>query len=214
MVDSSVGGKTAVDLKNGKNLAGAFCQPSLVICDPSVLDTLPESVFNDGMAEVIKYGMINMPDFLTRLENGTEITDIIETCVKAKRDIVAIDERDTGLRQLLNFGHTPAHSIELLSAFSVSHGSAVAIGMMLMTKASVKAGICKEATVEKLEKLLKKYSLPVNTDFTPDKLANAAMNDKKRSGKDITLVIPLKVGECTLKKIPAENFREFISGAF
>ena len=144
MVDSSVGGKTAVDLKGGKNLAGAFYQPSLVLIDPDTLDTLPENIFSDGMAEVIKYGMINLPDFLKKLEEDCDISDIIEISVKDKRDIVAVDEKDTGIRQLLNFGHTPAHSIELLSDFTISHGSAVAIGMVIMTKASIKAGLCEE----------------------------------------------------------------------
>ncbi len=214
MVDSSVGGKTAVDLKNGKNLAGAFCQPSVVICDPEVLSTLDEKIFNDGMAEVIKYGMINLPDFLDTLEDDTDIDLIIETCVRAKRDIVKLDEKDTSVRQLLNFGHTPAHSIELLSDFSVSHGSAVAMGMMLMTRACVKAGFCEEKAVKKLEGLLKKYSLPVSTEYSAEKIANAAMNDKKRSGKAITLVIPLRAGECVLKKFPADELKDFLAGAF
>lgn len=214
MVDSSVGGKTAVDLKHGKNLAGAFYQPSLVICDPDTLSTLPQSVFNDGMAEVIKYGMINLPDFLNSLENDTDICDIIETCVKDKRDIVNLDEKDTGLRQLLNFGHTAAHGIELLSDFSVSHGSAVAIGMMIMTKAAVKTGLCEEEALIRLEKLLKKYSLPVSTLLQPAEIADAAMNDKKRSGKDITLVIPVSYGKCILKKVPADSIESFFSEAF
>lgn len=214
MVDSSVGGKTAVDLKHGKNLTGAFYQPSLVICDPETLTTLPEKIFSDGMAEVIKYGMINLPEFLTLLEKDVDICDIIEICVKDKRDIVNLDEKDTGLRQLLNFGHTPAHGIELLSDFSVSHGSAVAIGMMIVTKAAVKTGICKEDALQKLENLLKKYSLPTDTDLSPTDIANAAMNDKKRSGKDITLVIPVCAGECILKKVPADSLEGFFSEAF
>lgn len=214
MVDSSVGGKTAVDLKHGKNLAGAFYQPSLVICDPETLSTLPENIFNDGMAEVIKYGMINLPGFLAELENDIDICDIIEACVKDKRDIVNLDEKDTGLRQLLNFGHTPAHGIELLSDFSVSHGSAVAIGMMIMTRAAVKKGLCEETALQKLEGLLKKYSLPVSTSLKPSEIANAAMNDKKRSGKDITLVIPISYGKCILKKVPADSIESFFSEAF
>ncbi|MBE6716369.1 MAG: 3-dehydroquinate synthase [Ruminococcaceae bacterium] len=214
MVDSSVGGKTAVDLKGGKNLAGAFYQPSLVICDPDTLTSLPDNIFSDGMAEVIKYGMINLPEFLDTLEEGTDIIDIIETCVKTKRDIVAVDEKDTGLRQLLNFGHTPAHGIEILSEFTVSHGCAVAIGMMIMTKSAIKAGLCKKEALITLEKLLKKYSLPTENVFSPKEIASRAMNDKKRTGKDITLVIPEERGKCSLRKIPVSEFEEFISGAF
>ncbi|MBE6790954.1 MAG: 3-dehydroquinate synthase [Ruminococcaceae bacterium] len=214
MVDSSVGGKTAVDLKGGKNLAGAFYQPSLVLIDPETLDTLPESIFSDGMAEVIKYGMINLPDFLKKLEENYDISDIIEISVKDKRDIVAVDEKDTGIRQLLNFGHTPAHSVELLSDFTISHGSAVAIGMVIMTKASVKAGLCEESALGILLSLLRKYSLPEELVFSPESIADAALNDKKRSGDTITLVIPEKAGLCTLKKFPVSEVYSFISGAW
>ena len=214
MVDSSVGGKTAVDLKGGKNLAGAFCQPSLVICDPDALNTLSPAVFSDGMAEVIKYGMINLPDFLKKLEEDTDICDIIEICVKDKRDIVNKDERDSGLRQPLNFGHTPAHGIELLSEFSISHGSAVAIGMVIMTKASIKAGLCNEGTLETLIKLLNKYSLPSALVYSPEKITEIALNDKKRAGESITLVIPEKAGSCCLKKFPVSELEAFISGAW
>ena len=214
MVDSSVGGKTAVDLKGGKNLAGAFYQPSLVLIDPETLDTLPESIFSDGMAEVIKYGMINLPDFLKKLEENCDISDIIEISVKDKRDIVAVDEKDTGIRQLLNFGHTPAHSVELLSDFTISHGSAVAIGMVIITKASVNAGLCEESALGTLLSLLRKYSLPEELVFSPESIADAALNDKKRSGDTITLVIPEKAGLCTLKKFPVSEVYSFISGAW
>lgn len=214
MVDSSVGGKTAVDLKGGKNLAGAFCQPCIVICDPDTLDTLSPYTFSDGMAEVIKYGMIDNPDFLTNLLNKPDICDIIEICVKEKRDIVTVDEKDTGIRQLLNFGHTPAHGIELLSEFTISHGSAVAIGMMIMTKAAVKAGLCENSAVDILNKLLDQYKLPSDFVFDQKSISDAAINDKKRSGSDITLVISQKAGKCILKKIPVEDLYSFISGAW
>lgn len=214
MVDSSVGGKTAVDLKSGKNLAGAFYQPSLVICDPDTLKTLPDSVFADGMAEVIKYGMINLPEFLTELSGDMDICDIIETCVKDKRDIVNLDEKDSGLRQLLNFGHTPAHGIEHLSEFTVSHGSAVAIGMVIMTKASIKEGLCTADTLPVLKALLEKYSLPAELVFSPEEIAAPALNDKKRSGGNITLVIPEYAGKCTLKKVPVDSLKDFFSGAW
>ncbi len=214
MVDSSVGGKTAVDLKGGKNLAGAFCQPSLVIIDPDTLDTLPPSVFSDGMAEVIKYGMINLPDFLTMLSGECDISDIIEICVKDKRDIVNKDERDLGLRQLLNFGHTPAHGIELLSDFKISHGSAVAIGMVIMTKASIKAGLCEKEALDILLSLLNKYSLPTSSFYSSEEIAEIALNDKKRAGGTITLVIPERAGKCYLKKAPVAELEEFLSGAW
>ncbi len=214
MVDSSVGGKTAVDLKGGKNLAGAFYQPSLVICDPDTLNTLAPDIFSDGMAEVIKYGMINLPDFLTYLSGETDICEIIETCVKDKRDIVNIDEKDLGVRQLLNFGHTPAHAIEILSEFSISHGSAVGAGMYMITKACVKLGLCEENTLNILKNLLSKYSLPATALFTPEEIASAAAGDKKRAGSEINLVIPEKAGKCVLKKVPVTSLTEFFAEAY
>lgn len=213
MVDSSVGGKTAVDLKNGKNLAGAFYQPSLVLIDPDTLDTLPKNIFSDGMAEVIKYGMINKPDFLTSLSTGCDICDITETCVTAKRDIVNLDEKDTGVRQLLNFGHTPAHAIEILSNFNISHGSAVAIGMCIMTKAAVKAKICTQDTLDLLENLLKKYDLPTECPFSAKEISKISLNDKKRNGDTLTVVLPENIGKCKLQKINVSEFESFISGA-
>lgn len=214
MVDSSVGGKTAVDLKGGKNLAGAFYQPSLVIIDPSVLETLPYEIYCDGMAEVIKYGMINLPSLLSELSEDCETDDIIEACIKDKRDIVNEDERDLGVRQLLNFGHTPAHAIELLSDFGISHGSAVSIGMVLMTRAAIKQGLCKGSALQRLITLLKKYSLPTDIIYSPEKICEIALNDKKRSQESITLAVPLDAGECILKKIPVEDLYNFISGAW
>lgn len=211
MVDSSVGGKTAVDLKNGKNLAGAFYQPSLVIIDPDTLSTLPRNIFNDGMAEVIKYGMINTPDLLLKLQGEYDINEIIEICVTAKRDIVAVDERDTGIRQLLNFGHTPAHGIEILSKFTVSHGSAVAIGMVIMTKAAIQKGLCEEKALNTLLTLLEKFSLPAKTVFPAKEISDIALSDKKRAEDEITLVLPEKSGKCVLKKIPVTELSSFIS---
>ena len=130
-VDSSVGGKTAIDLKAGKNMAGAFYQPHLVLCDVDMLDTLPEEVFADGIAETLKYGVIGDVDLFEKTAKGdfrNDLEEIIETCVKMKRDIVMEDEFDNGVRQLLNLGHTLGHAIEKRSGFAISHGHAVAIG--------------------------------------------------------------------------------------
>ena len=210
-VDSSVGGKTAIDLKAGKNLAGAFYQPKIVLCDCTTFDTLPEETFADGMAEVIKYGMINTPDLLLKLQGEYDINEIIEICVTAKRDIVAVDERDTGIRQFLNFGHTPAHGIEILSEFTVSHGSAVAIGMVIMTKAAIQKGLCEKEALHTLLSLLEKFSLPAKTVFSAKEISDIALSDKKRAGDEITLVLPEKSGKCVLKKIPVTELSSFIS---
>lgn len=202
-VDSSVGGKTAIDIPQGKNLVGAFYQPSLVICDPDVLDTLPSDIFADGCAEVIKYGIINDRALFDKLRRPMrpQIEDIICNCVKNKRDIVNADERDVGIRQLLNLGHTAAHSIEILSNFEISHGSAVAIGTAIITRASVIRGVCPRGDAEKVIAMLSSYGLPTSCDFSACDLARYAMSDKKRSGGNITLVIPHGIGECRLESV-------------
>ncbi len=212
-VDSSVGGKTAIDLKAGKNLAGAFYQPKLVICDYSTLSTLTDEIFADGMAETIKYGALFDGDFLNFLNESNareNLEYIIEKCVTFKRDIVNVDETDRGVRGLLNFGHTIGHSIEKCSNFAVSHGSAVAIGMVLMSRGAYKSGITKADITEFLVSLLKKYNLPVSTDFSAEELFDVTLSDKKRSGDDITLVIPSEFGKCELYKTQINSLKDII----
>lgn len=210
-VDSSVGGKTAINLKSGKNLAGAFYQPNLVLCDTDIIVALPEKIFSDGMAEVIKYGAIRSERILELCAFGARenLEEIIATCVKIKRDIVMTDEFDTGLRQLLNFGHTPAHAIEKLSGFGVSHGSAVAMGMCIMARASEKLGLSDGKVYAELKELLEKYSLPVKCPYKAPDMAKVAMNDKKRAEGKITLVIPKTRGESVLKTVPESEIETF-----
>ncbi len=211
-VDSSVGGKTAIDLPAGKNLAGAFYQPKLVICDPEMLKTLPDAVFSDGCAEVIKYGLIGSASLLEKLQAvhaKENLEEIIFECVDMKRDIVESDEFDTGRRQLLNLGHTFAHSIEALSDYSVSHGSAVAIGMDIITRAAVKKGFCPDICLETLESLLKKYDLPCTSPYGAANLADKALSDKKRSGDSITIVVPTAVGKSKLMPIPVNELKSW-----
>ena len=215
MVDSSVGGKTAINLEAGKNLAGAFYQPSLVLCDSAFLKTLPEDIFSDGMAEVIKYGVLQEPKILEWAENPHEnIEKIITTCVKIKRDIVEEDERDTGLRQTLNLGHTIGHAIEAASDFKVSHGKAVAIGTAIISKAAEAHGDCEAGTHDKIVKALKTVSLPTNTRETPESLTKYMLSDKKRSSDTINLIIPKKIGLCEIMKIPTADLCGYISAGF
>ena len=211
MVDSSVGGKTAIDIPAGKNLIGAFYQPSLVICDPDTLDTLPKSIFADGCAEVIKYGIINDRAFFEKLSSEIDIEEIIETCVKNKRDIVNADERDTGIRQLLNLGHTAAHSIEKLSGYSVSHGSAVAIGIAIITRAATNMGLCPADDLDKVISLLQKYSLPTSCLYSADSLAETALSDKKRTGDTISLIMPYAIGDSRIYKVSIDKLAEIFS---
>ena len=213
MVDSSVGGKTAIDLPAGKNLAGTFYQPWLVLCDPACLDSLPDEVFRDGCAEVIKYAVLgNAPFFeeLNRTPPRTQLEHIIETCVRMKRDIVAQDEFDRGQRQLLNLGHTFGHGIEACSGFSVSHGSAVAIGMAMIVRAAAQFGICETETRDAVLTLLRQYGLPVDCTYAAEQMLGTILHDKKASGGSINLIVPTAVGRCEIRKTPAGDIPDWL----
>ena len=207
MVDSSVGGKTAIDLPIGKNLVGAFYQPRLVVCDLNTLNTLPESVFCDGCAEVIKYGVLYDSALFAHLEEkGLEFDreHVISRCIELKRDVVAEDEFDTGARQKLNLGHTIGHSIEAQSNFTITHGQAVAIGMAIVSKAGCKS------IYPRLTTVLQKFHLPTHTDFTAKQLFNSALSDKKRFGGTVNLIIPEAIGKCNIVPVPVEKLESFI----
>jgi len=213
MVDSSVGGKTAIDLPAGKNLAGAFYQPSLVLCDTDTLNTLPESIFRDGCAEVIKYAALYDPDLFTHLmNNGLAFSRefVISRCVALKADVVSRDEFDTGARQMLNFGHTIGHSIEAQSNFTISHGQAVAIGMAIVSRAAAIKGICSVETQKQLLEILKKFDLPYSTQFTSEQLYQSALSDKKRSANTVNLIVPKAIGSCIILPTPIDEMKSFI----
>ncbi len=212
MVDSSVGGKTAIDLGAGKNLAGAFFQPDLVLCDPDTLGSLPESIFADGCAEVIKYAVLKEPKILELLVRPKQnLAEIIERCVTIKRDVVEADEHDTGLRQSLNLGHTVAHAIEKLTNYETTHGQAVAIGLAVISAAAERAGDCPPGTFLTVMSALLRADLPVETDFTAEQLEAVMLSDKKRAGDTITLVIPKKIGECELRSMPVDELKNYIA---
>ena len=211
-VDSSVGGKTAIDLPAGKNLCGAFYQPWLVLCDPQTIESLPDSVLSDGCAEVIKYGMLGDGNLLRRLQEvhiRDQLEAVISRCVEMKRDVVEGDEFDTGRRQLLNLGHTFAHSIEAASGYAVPHGRAVAMGMRLITRAAVEKGFCPPKCLEVLEALLEKHGLPLHTDMDAESLARGALSDKKRAGGTLTLAVPCGYGESRLHPVPVEALTDW-----
>ncbi len=211
-VDSSVGGKTAINLDAGKNLAGAFYQPSLVICDPDLLATLPPEVLADGCAEVIKYGVINDAELFGLLQDGTSPASelVIARCVQNKRDFVEKDEFDTGARMLLNFGHTVAHAIEKLSDFEVSHGSAVAMGMVTVMRAATAHGLCPAGDLDALLALTSKLGLPVECPYGTKEIAAAACSDKKRSGDTLTLVVPYAIGDCRPYPMSADELQAWL----
>ena len=212
MVDSSVGGKTAIDLQAGKNLAGVFHQPALVLCDPDTLDTLSNEIFADGCAEVIKYGIINDKDFFNLLKLGirNNIEDVIKQCVTNKAKIVELDEFDNGTRQLLNLGHTIGHAIELCSELRVSHGSAVAIGTVIATKIAVNLNLCPKQDLNEIIDLLHSVGLPTECPYTASALYSVASADKKRSGDSISLILPYGIGNCKIYKADICNLEALI----
>ncbi len=213
-VDSSVGGKTAVNLKAGKNQMGVFSQPRLVLCDTDCLKTLPAEVYTEGWAEVIKYAFIRegiLQQLLLEEKPAERIEEIIAECVRIKRDVVIADEFDNGERQLLNFGHTIGHAIEKCCDFTWYHGMAVAVGMAMMIRACTAKGICSTECLEKINLLLDKFSLPSKCDYSAQELFEAARADKKRSGGTINLVIPKTFGVCKIKKTAFDELGELIA---
>ena len=207
MVDSSVGGKTAIDLPAGKNLVGAFYQPRIVICDLNTLNTLPESVFCDGCAEVIKYGVLYDAKLFAHLESEGLAFDqeaVISRCIELKRNVVAEDEFDNGARQKLNLGHTIGHGVEAQSNFAVTHGQAVAIGMAIISKAHCKT------IYSRLVSVLQKFNLPTATDFTAKQLFASALSDKKRSGGTVNLIVPENIGKCKIIPTPIDELESLI----
>ena len=207
MVDSSVGGKTAVDLEHGKNQAGCFYQPSLVLCDPSLLNTLPEREYRAGCAEIIKYAMLYSEDFLRELEKTPvreQFERVISVCVGMKRDVVRGDEFDRGQRALLNLGHTVGHAVEACSGFTLLHGEGVAIGMAIVSRASA----C--ADTPRIVALLEQFGLPTRTDYSADDLFTYTLSDKKRSGGTVNLIIPRAIGDCVIVPTKVESLKSFI----
>ncbi len=213
MVDSSVGGKTAIDLPAGKNLAGAFYQPALVLCDLSALDTLPAEIFRDGCAEVIKYAILYDPELYAHLEErGLEFDreSVISRCVALKRDVVADDEFDRGSRQRLNLGHTIGHGVEASSNFTVSHGQAVAIGIAIVVRAATEQNICTVEINKSILSMLNLFGLPTNTSTDAQTLYNCALSDKKRTGSTVNLIIPERIGYCRIQKTSIDKLLSFI----
>ena len=213
-VDSSVGGKTAIDLKAGKNLAGVFLQPAAVLCDTDCLASLPPEVFADGAAEAIKTGVLCDESLFSLFESGhleTDPAQVIARCVAYKAGVVERDEKEQGERRLLNLGHTVGHAIEKCSGYAIPHGHAVAAGLAIIARASEHLGWTEEPIAARIAACLAKNGLPTGTDYTADALANAASADKKRAGGDITLVIPRKIGACELRKMPVAELLPVIT---
>lgn len=215
-IDSSVGGKTGCDLPAGKNLAGAFHSPKAVIIDPLMLNTLPQKVWNDGMGEAIKYGVIKSESLFERIisEDAHDfMPELITECVSIKRDVVENDFHDLGERALLNFGHTIGHAIEKYYNYkNITHGEAVGIGMVVMAAAAERNGDCEAGTSARIADCLHKYSLPATTGIDMKTLCKNAMSDKKRSGDSLKIIIPCKIGQSIAKMIPADMLLSYLGG--
>ncbi len=212
-VDSSVGGKTAIDLPAGKNLCGAFYHPKLVLCDTDTLNTLPEDIFRDGCAEVIKYGILYDPALfahLTQFGLAFHREDVIARCVELKRDVVMEDEFDTGARMKLNLGHTIGHGVEAQSHFSISHGKAVAIGMAIVARAAQRQELCTAETKEQIVALIQQFGLPTETEYDAESLYKSALSDKKRAGGTVNLIVPIAIGNCILYPIEVTKLQSLI----
>jgi 3-dehydroquinate synthase len=220
MVDSSVGGKTGCNLNAGKNLAGAFYQPELVICDTNCLETLSDENFSCGIAEAIKTAVIQDAELFEFFKNkiqkndATTLKEIISRCVKIKASIVEKDEKESGLRQILNFGHTLGHAIEHLSNYKIPHGEAVSIGMSLITKSCVKMNKCSSLLYEELIAALKTNNLPVSHSYNKSELFKAALSDKKRNTNSITVVFSKQIGSSELLSLKLDEFEAIVSASF
>ena len=219
MVDASVGGKTGIDIPMGKNQVGAFWQPSLVLEDTSFLKTLPDDVFTEGMGEVTKYAFIMDEKLMDLLEkqNGNirddaaVLENVIGMCVSDKAEIINEDETDNGRRQILNFGHTAGHVIERDSGFTKPHGICVAKGMGIFMDACVKAGTLSAEDAKRMKDLLAMYKLPASDEITAEDIVKGAMNDKKKRGNTLSVILVNKIGKAEIKKMTAEEFLKFLS---
>jgi 3-dehydroquinate synthase len=215
-VDASVGGKTAVNLPEGKNLAGVFYQPALVAADCDILRALPAPLFAQGCAEIIKCGVIADEELFEAAGKGLagdRLEWAVARCVDIKRNLVEKDERDTGDRQLLNFGHTLGHAIEKCSGFSMPHGHAVAMGMVLMARGAHALGLTQSDILPRLTRALDRWGLPSVCPYGAEELYVAALADKKKQGVAFTVVLPERIGACRIAALDARRFRELVASA-
>ena len=216
-VDASVGGKNGVNLDGYKNMVGTFAQPEFVVCDVTLLRTLPDREFRAGLAEALKAGIIADPelfellernDFATLRRDESLLEEVVYRALKVKADIVARDERETGERRLLNLGHTLAHAIEKCCPSQLNHGEAVAVGMYMVAQAAVRMGLLADADFRRIGSALTGlgFSLDVPADISV--LLSAVARDKKSSGDDVWLVLPEAIGRCCSRLTPRKELKQ------
>lgn len=217
MVDSSVGGKTAVDLAAGKNLAGAFWQPAAVVADVACLHTLSPELFCDSVGEIIKCGVLCDPDLFASLEDQPLTLDDLQRveesvirCIEIKRDVVAADEREEGLRQTLNLGHTIGHAIEAESAYRLGHGACVAAGLCCMARADAALGVCSQEVARRIETVVASHGLPIRTSLSCGILFQRSLADKKRHGETVHVVSIRDIGCVEVETISLDQYRRLL----
>ncbi len=204
-VDSSIGGKTAIDLPVGKNLLGTFCQPCAVFADLMFLETLPQKEFNNGLAEIIKYGIIDDEKLFRLLSENMDavknrdsvvLLKIVENCCRIKKSIVEIDEKEQGLRRLLNFGHTLGHAIEAVSKYTISHGEGVALGMIAAARISEKMRYLDLTQLKRIEEIILQAGLPgkIPQNFSTADIMSRLVMDKKKKDDIVNFVLLKKIG--------------------
>ena len=219
MVDSSVGGKTAVDLSYGKNLAGAFFQPSAVVADIDCLASLNHDLFTDSCGEVIKHGVLADPDLFDELGSHpinaadydpNELVRIVARNVEIKRDVVNADETERGLRQTLNLGHTLGHAIEAASDYQLGHGSSVAAGLCCIARAAAAKGWCSQETANRIVRTTAAYGLPTDTTVDHKTILGYAVHDKKRHASTVNVIVPLGIGQVEIRTLGIDELKELI----
>lgn len=219
MVDSSVGGKTAVDLAAGKNLVGAFWQPSAVVADVRCLETIERGLFTDSCGEVVKHAVLADPALLDELTaeplNAPGVSEgrlarVVATNVSIKRDVVSADERESGVRQTLNLGHTIGHAIEAASDFTLGHGSCVAAGLCMMARASERLGWCSQQTRERIERCVVAHGLPTGCELPTPMLMHYMAHDKKRRDAGVNVIVPCEVGRCEVRTVSLPELERIV----
>lgn len=219
MVDSSVGGKTAVDLSAGKNLVGAFFQPDVVVADVDCLSTISHDLLTDSCGEVIKHGVLADPELFCRLERSPinapgydedDLASVIARNVEIKRDVVDADEQERGLRQTLNLGHTIGHAIEAASGFSLGHGSCVAAGLCCISRAASAMGLMDSADARRIERCVAAYGLPTDIGIDHATLVEVARRDKKRHADSVNVILPRRIGEVEVRRVTMDEFARIV----
>lgn len=214
-IDSSVGGKTAVDLPEGKNLVGAFWQPKLVWADVDCLATLPRDFQIDGMGEMLKCGVLQGHDLFGKLQEqrSEDLLQLISACIRLKDHYVSADEKEQGLRRYLNLGHTFGHAVEMLHHYTLSHGKCVAIGLCLMARACEAQGIAKPGVAGQIVQAAQRIGLPTTTTYSADAIVDAARHDKKCVGDHINVILIHDIGDCSQKNLSMDQLLDFARAA-